>query len=349
MNDKTEMKTLEIDLGEVTFAMQDGSELVDNYLDLETGKLVMVTDETRWDLQQIYKKYHNPEAAADFNLGETLRQINVSGREQQMLLEADRVEREYRSRYISVPQATSHEGYSDMEDFIATVSDEQLQTQLWEAIQGRGAFRHFKDVLAYHPGERKRWFEFKDNLMQQYVGDWLNSEGIKPIFTLPSIPKQPPVRPKFIKEVLFFVRAARKLSGVTRIALIGSLTSDKQDPKDVDILVTVINEADLETLATLGRKLNGHLQQINRGGEVFLADPQGNYLGRTCPWKRCEPGIRMSCKALHCGQRHYLYNDLNSVKLAKELILSPPIVLWPQVASHVPLPTDIEQDLIALL
>jgi hypothetical protein len=115
------------------------------------------------------------------------------------------------------------------------------------------------------------------------------------------------------------------------------------------MLVTVTDEADLVPLATLGRKLSGHLQQVNRGGEVFPADPQGNYLGRTCPWKQCGPGIRMSCDALHCGWRPYLHDDLETVRLATELILAPPLELWPQVAVRVPVPADIEQNLMALL
>jgi hypothetical protein len=60
------------------------------------------------------------------------------------LPEADRVDRSYGSRYVAAPQADSHEGYRDMEDFISTVKDERLLDRLWQAIQGRGAFRRFK-------------------------------------------------------------------------------------------------------------------------------------------------------------------------------------------------------------
>jgi hypothetical protein len=283
------------------------------------------------------------------DLAEVLRQSDLHEWRQQALLAADQVDREFFSRYTSVPHATSHEGYRDMEDFIVTVQDQRLQNQLWDAIRGRGAFRRFKDVLSYHPRERERWFEFQDELMQRRVVKWLNSKGIEPVFMPRPVPERPPLRPKFIEEVLIFIRAASQLSGVTRIALIGSLTTDEPDPKDVDMLVTVTDEADLVPLATLGRKLSGHLQQFNRGGEVFLADPQGNYLGRTCPWKQCGPGIRMSCDALHCGRRPYMHDDLETVRLATELILAPPLELWPAVTTRVPLPVDIAQNLIALL
>ncbi len=100
-------------------------------------------------------------------------------------------------------------------------------------------------------------------------------------------------------------------------------------------------------MAALGRKLQGHTQSLNRGGEVFLADPQGNYLGRICPWKQCEPGIRMSCDALNCGRRQYLHDDLKVIRLAESVVAAPPIELWPQVVARLPLPEDVEQGLIA--
>jgi hypothetical protein len=103
---------------------------------------------------------------------------------------------------------------------------------------------------------------------------------------------------------------------------------------------------DLAPLATLGRKLQGHAQSFRRGGDLFLADPQGRYLGRTCPWKRCGPGIRVRCGALHCGRRHYLYDDLQVIRLSETLIAEPPIELWPQVVARVPVPGDVEQVLL---
>jgi len=158
-----------------------------------------------------------------------------------------------------------------------------------------------------------------------------------------------------VLDWLELVRAASKLPGVLRIALIGSLVTDEPDPKDVDMLVTVTDETDLAPLAKLGRKVQGHAQGFNRGGEVFLADPQGNYLGRTCPWKRCGPGIRASCDALHSdvvdrsgrchprGRRHYLHDDLEAICLSKDLIAAPPLELWPEVVARVPIPEDVEK------
>ena len=153
-------------------------------------------------------------------------------------------------------------------------------------------------------------------------------------------------RRKLLKEVLIFTRAATQLAGVIRIALIGSLTTEKPDPKDADMLVTVADSADLDHLATLGRKLQGHAQTINRGGEVFLADSQNNYLGRTCPWKQCSPGIRTACDALNCGKRPFLHDDLSDIRLAKSVIAQPPVELWPEIVTRIPVPDDLAEIVI---
>lgn len=112
------------------------------------------------------------------------------------------------------------------------------------------------------------------------------------------------------------------------------------------MLVTVTDQADLAPLAMSGRKLQGHCQSFGRSGEVFLADEQHHYLGRTCSWKQCGPGIRASCDALHCGQRPYLHDDLGEIKLDEALVAEPPIELWPTVVARVPVPEDVMERVI---
>lgn len=123
------------------------------------------------------------------------------------------------------------------------------------------------------------------------------------------------IRTVLLSEVRQFVEHARFFPGVRRIALIGSLTTGKTYPKDADVLVTVDDDADLTHLAAAGRRLKGHAQSQNRGADIFLADPSGNYIGRICHWRECYPGKRMSCDARHCGRRPFLHDDLDDVTL----------------------------------
>ena len=150
------------------------------------------------------------------------------------------------------------------------------------------------------------------------------------------------VRDSLLEAALWFVRAAAQLSGVRRIAFVGSILSHRQRPKDIDLLVYVADDADLVPLASTARRLQGRLQSQNRGADVFLADEQHRYLGRTCSWKLCQPGIRASCDALHCGRRPHLHDDLATIRLPDSLIAAPPLDLWPTVVRRCQVPADVE-------
>jgi len=145
-----------------------------------------------------------------------------------------------------------------------------------------------------------------------------------------------------------FVASVRQISGVRRIAVLGSIVTTKPDPKDIDVLVVVADDADLAPLARCARRLQGHAQSVNRGCDVFLADERGAYIGRTCYWKDCRPGVRRSCDALHCGRRRYLHDDLDAITLNRTLVLAPPVTLWPHVERGGQLPPDVEEVVAAL-
>ncbi len=54
----------------------------------------------------------------------------------------------------------------------------------------------------------------------------------------------------------------------------------------------------------------------------------------------------MRCEAQHCGQRQYLYDDLQIIRLKRELILIPPAELWPAVVTRVKALEDVERLLL---
>jgi len=154
------------------------------------------------------------------------------------------------------------------------------------------------------------------------------------------------IRRFLLAEVLSFVERARTYPGVRRIALVGSLAADKQDPKDADVLVTVDDDTDLAALAAAGRRLKGRAQSRNRGADIFLVDPRGRYIGRICHWRECRPGVRVGCDARHCGRRPFLHDDLDAVTLDAAVVAAPPLELWPEVVRRLPLPRDVEARLI---
>lgn len=140
-----------------------------------------------------------------------------------------------------------------------------------------------------------------------------------------------------------FVAAACLVPGVRRISLVGSIITPKPDPKDIDVLVIVADDADLAPLALHARRLQGHAQSFNRGADVFLANERSRYIGRTCRWKDCRPG-RQSCDARHCGRRPYLHDDLDAVTLTSSVVATPPVTLWPVVERRGQLPPDLDEN-----
>jgi len=140
-----------------------------------------------------------------------------------------------------------------------------------------------------------------------------------------------------------FVNLACGVRGVRWISLIGSLATDKEDPKDVDFLVCVSEDVELPRLARLSRRIQGRAQSQGRGADVFLCDEDLAYLGRTCPWKNCGPRFRASCDARSCGVRPYLHDDLDDVGLNVPRVREREIVLWPERRSEVHVPPDVAE------
>lgn len=91
---------------------------------------------------------------------------------------------------IHVEPLDSSVEYGWMTEFAESVADARLKARLEIALDGRGAFRRFKNVLAGHPAERERWFAFRDARVRAAAREWLEDQGVEPT-TAP-----PPRRPR---------------------------------------------------------------------------------------------------------------------------------------------------------
>jgi hypothetical protein len=91
---------------------------------------------------------------------------------------------------IVVEPVSSRDQYRWMERFIETTEDAELRDRLTAAIDGKGAFRRFKDVLLSYPDERERWFQFRQDLLKVEMDGWLSSLNIEAV--TPPQPEPPP-------------------------------------------------------------------------------------------------------------------------------------------------------------
>jgi len=84
-------------------------------------------------------------------------------------------------RWLGVECMGSHDGYRDMEDFIVMVTDPHQAELLAVAIEGRGAFRRFKDVLHRWSDLLDRWYAFSDDRRIGRAREWLSDAGYRPV------------------------------------------------------------------------------------------------------------------------------------------------------------------------
>ncbi len=168
-------------------------------------------------------------------------------------------------------------------------------------------------------------------------------------------------REHLLKGGVTFIERASAIPGIQRIAMVGSMTTDKKIPKDIDFLVTVNESIDFKDLAEAGRQLQGYAHRINLTADIFITNSDGIYIGRTCNYK--EPFLRRDCQGKVCG--HFLLmdedipavlqafnsllhlcSDTEMIKFTKEEIDKPPLIIWPEIVRNAPIPEDVENILL---
>ena len=78
------------------------------------------------------------------------------------------------ARYIRIPERDRTKAFSIMKEFLLQPIPEELRADLQKALEGRGAFRRFKDLLDDYPKERKLWYGFNAHAVREEIGQWLS-------------------------------------------------------------------------------------------------------------------------------------------------------------------------------
>ncbi len=94
--------------------------------------------------------------------------------------------------YAAIETIPSRIQYQWLDEFIRSVDEEDLRDRMEAAINGKGAFRRFKDILLTLPEERRRWFEFRDHKMRERIVDWVRERGIDAENDPPWLGTKPP-------------------------------------------------------------------------------------------------------------------------------------------------------------
>jgi hypothetical protein len=106
--------------------------------------------------------------------------------------------------YVRVEPVSSREQYRWMERFIQMLDPGDLRDELVLAIDGRGAFRRFKDVLMVNAAERERWFTFRSERLRVFMEAWLEAHALRtvprPVASAPPPVKEPASEPPSVSQ-----------------------------------------------------------------------------------------------------------------------------------------------------
>lgn len=180
MDEQQPKRKVKINLEDLVYHF-DASRDANQYLDLETGEVVMVTHDTHIQLEQIVEDYWVEPGQVDWKA--VADELNLQDWEMEMLQEAEKIGKDWQERYLPIPTLDSSESYRDMEEFVYSIQDKRLANRLTRAISGQGAFRNFREVLSGYPSVREAWFAYKEERMLRRALDWLAAEGIEPLIT----------------------------------------------------------------------------------------------------------------------------------------------------------------------
>lgn len=71
--------------------------------------------------------------------------------------------------YYEIERWSSSEAFEIMSEFANQVSDNNLQSRLFDALRKNKPFREFKFVIDNSGDFRKQWFDFKNKSQQDFV------------------------------------------------------------------------------------------------------------------------------------------------------------------------------------
>jgi len=169
---------MDIDYSTLEAAFQNSSYDRTYWLNRETGEVLVADDWSESEARQLASPYDTDDP--DIRLawcvlwgdGELGAEGPAESRKEQEMVE------DIMAPMIPIPQANSHDDYNLMVEFAATVRDRHLRDMLEVALDGRGAFRRVRNVLARYPKERERWFKFRDEDLRRRIDAWLEGVGL---------------------------------------------------------------------------------------------------------------------------------------------------------------------------
>ena len=166
---------MNINFDEIQKAMEDTvRDAFDYFLDKETGEIIILSEDIIDKAQEILAESYDDDIG-DFEEVEVEKvPVIPEWMEDEIELALDIFIYE-KDRYARIPERNPQYGYNTMKVFAGTLGDETLKETLLELLDGKNAFRRFKDALEPFPKERKLWYGFNAKTAREEIEAWLKS------------------------------------------------------------------------------------------------------------------------------------------------------------------------------
>ena len=80
--------------------------------------------------------------------------------------------------YIKLPEDDEIDDYQIMKDFCHSIEDRKLREEMLKVIDGKGAFRRFKDKI-YEYDLADGWYEYQEKRFREIAVDWCERYDIE--------------------------------------------------------------------------------------------------------------------------------------------------------------------------
>lgn len=172
------MKKINVDFDEIQKAMEDVvRDAFEYFLDIETGEVIILSEDILKRAQQVLSENFDDDMS-EYEVVELDEELNVPEwmeDEIELALDVFLLEKD---RYVRIPERDPQKGFAAMREFTGQIENLQLQEELRHILNGKGAFRKFKNTLEPHPKERKAWYGFNAKAARNEIEEWLTSVGI---------------------------------------------------------------------------------------------------------------------------------------------------------------------------
>jgi hypothetical protein len=173
------MKKLKIDFDEIQKAIEDTDRnAFDYFLDMENGDVIVLSGDIINRAEQILEETYDEDMAEfeEVHFDEVTDIPDWMEDEVELALNIFLYDKE---RYVRIPERVHSNGFTAMKTFIDSVGNLQLKEHLLAILDGKGAFRRFKDALEPYPKERKQWYGFNAACAKKDIEKWLETIGIE--------------------------------------------------------------------------------------------------------------------------------------------------------------------------